>query len=203
MAWGTFTESDFLTLDGNYEFFIASSDAIVLALNPGESVTFRFHVDDVGTTDDVTVQVLQGHRISNGNGLDGATSASDVELDTAADGFSSDDDMNGTYIIMTSGDERGEGRLITDSVAADDGVNLSHALSGTPSASETYALYAFFETIAFDIDVTSGAPSDSVPHNAGVAVSAFNGQYVAVRAKSGSTDAHRIRLSYQVDGVSL
>ncbi len=102
---------------------------------------------------------------------------------------------------MTSGGEQGEGRLITDSVAADDGVNLSHALSGTPSAAETYDRYRF-SPFRITMDPQTTLTSDA-QNNAGITVHAANGQYVAVVARStGATDAHRIIMSYQVDGVS-
>lgn len=204
MAWGAMTESAFLTLDAAFEFLEASGGgtAIVLALNPGETATLNFNADAAGTTDDIEIEVLQGHLLSTGNGLDGATSASDLELDTAADAIATDDDLNGTYIIMTSGGEAGEGRLIIDSVAADDGVNLSHALSGTPSAAETYDRYRF-APYRFTMDPQTTISSDA-QNNAGITVDAANGQYVAVVARAtGATDAHRIQMSYQVDGASI
>lgn len=203
MAFSAVTQSDFLTLDADYEFLTASGAAIAIQLTPGESGTLLFSADAAGTTDDIEVEVLQGHRISAGNGLDGATSASDIELDTVADGFSTDDDLNGTFIVMTSGDEAGEGRLIVDSVAADDGVNLEHALSGTPSATETYDLYRLSTPAPHIIDMGS-AISDDAQHNLRVPVHAADGEWLLVRARAtGSTDAHRLRMSYQTDGVSI
>ena len=200
MAWSSLTQTDFLTLDANYEFFVASSNAVVVTTTTGYTYTFTFNVDSAGTTDDVEVQILVGQRVSTGNGLDGATSASDVEIDTGAEGFSTDDELNGLFLIMTNGDEQGEGRLITDSVAADDGVSLSHALSGTPSAGETYDLYRFSELTTLVIDASTTA-SDDVPRNAGVSVHSSMGQYIAIRARAtGATDAHRIKAAYQDDG---
>ncbi len=203
MAFGSFTESIFLTVDAAFEFLeTAAGTAIVLALNPRETVSILFNVDAAGTTDDLEIEILQGHRISTGNGLDGATGAADLELDTAADGFSTDDDMNGLYIVMTSGGESGEGRLIIDSVASDDGVVLSHDLSGTPSATETYDLYRF-APLRFTMDPQTTLSSDA-QNNTGITMSAVNGQFVAIVARStGATDAHRVQLSFQVDGVSV
>lgn len=205
MAWGTLLQSAFLTVDANYEFLEDGTDAIVLALNPREGGSVVFHYDAAGTTDDLEIQVLQGHRISTGNGLDGATAADDLELDTAADGFTTDDDMNGTYIIMTSGGEQGEGRQISDSVAADDGVNLTHALSGVPSAAETYDLYKFGYAVEMTLSPAALTSSDDDPlHSKPISFDARNGQYIAFRARaSGATDAHRVRASYQVDGVAV
>ncbi len=203
MVFGTFTESAFLTVDAAYEFFLEGSNALVLTLNPRETATFAFNVDAPGITDDLEIEVLQGHRISTGNGLDGSTSSSDLELDTAADGFATDDDMNGLFIVMTSGDEQGEGRLIVDSVAADDGVNLFAALSAAPSATETYDLYRLSAVYNFKIDPQTTI-TDDLPNNARVTVDAADGQFVLVRARAdGVTDAHRVQMSYQVDGVSI
>ena len=202
MAWGTFTKSDFLLVDDDFEFFVASGQAIVLALNPRETVSILFNVDAAGTTDDLEIEVMQGHRISDGNGLDGVTTSSDLELDTAADSFATDDDMNGLFIVMTSGDEAGEGKLIVDSVAADDGVNLENALSLAPAATETYALYRLSPLrVTMDPQTTL---TDNAQNNDSVTVHAVNGQYVLIRARAtGATDAHRVQLSYQRDGVSV
>jgi hypothetical protein len=201
MAWSAVSTTDFLTCDANFEFLVESGQAKIITLNPRETAQLVFNVDAAGVTDDLEIEILQGHRISNGSGLDGATSTSDVELNTSVDSFTTDDDMNGLYIIMTSGGEAGEGRLIVDSVAADDGVNLSHALSGTPSATETYALYRF-SPFRFTMDPQTTVDSDN-QNNAGITVHGANGEYVAVVARStGATDAHRVRMSYQLDGVS-
>ena len=125
-----------------------------------------------------------------------------MELNTASDSFATDDDMNGTFIVMTSGDEQGEGKLITDSVAADDGVVLENGLSAAPSASETYALYRL--GAVYNITLDSATPTDDIPHNARVTVDAVDGEWVLVRARrDGTTDAHRARVSYQRDGVSI
>ncbi len=70
MAWGTITESAYLTLDANFEFFTDGTDAIVLALNPRETASITFNVDAAGTTDDLEIEILQGHILSTGNGLD-------------------------------------------------------------------------------------------------------------------------------------
>lgn len=202
MAWGTFAESTFLTVGANFEFITDGTDAIVLALNPGETVTFYFNVDAAGTTDDLEIEILQGHRISTGNTLDGVTSTTDIELDTVADGFATDDDMNGLYIVLTSGARQGEGRLIVDSVAADDGVNLSHALSGAAAGGDSYDLYRL-SPYRFTVDPQTTVDSDN-QNNSGITADARNGQYVAVVARAtGATDAHRVQMSYQKDGVSL
>ena len=202
MAWGTATESAFLALTQNYEFIEdATPDAIVLTLNPRELVNLIFTCDHDGAgTDDIEIQILAGNQISTGNGLDGATSTSDVELDTAADGFSANGDMNGFYLVMTSGGERGEGRLIIASVAADDGVNLSHALSGTPSATETYDLYRF--DILQELTVDLADPAEGAPNNTGTIVTGY--QYVAAIARmDGATNTPKLKMTYHQDGVSV
>jgi len=202
MAFGTLTLSDFLTLDGSFEFFISSSDAIALQLTPRETASLEFNVDAVGTTDDVEIQIVQGHRVKNGLGLDGASSATSLDLNTASDPITTDDDLNGTFLVMTSGGEQGEGRLITDSVATGDVVTLDHALSGTPSAAETYARYRG-TTFRFIIDMSAAIAEDNT-HSDGITVDARDGEFVLIAARAtGATDAHRVRVSFQVDGVSI
>ena len=201
MAFGTFTELAYVTVDADFEAFQESGVAAVIVLNPRETVSLRFAVDADGTTDDIIIQVLQGHRINNGKDLASATDASNVELD-ATDGIAIDDDEIGTYFAMTSGGEAGELRLVTDSASSDDGIVLDHALSGTPSAAETYARYNL-KPFLIKMDLSAAVDEDNT-HNKGITVDAVNGQYVLVSVKAtGVTDAHRIRMSYQVDGVSI
>ncbi len=202
MAFGTRTDSDFLTVDANFEAFVEASDPLLITLNPRETVSITIHVDAAGVTDDLEIEILQGHQLSTGNTLDGATSTTDVELDTAADGFSTDDDMNGLYIaFITSGAGQGEVRLIVDSVAADDGVVLSHAMT-LASAGDPYALYKL-APFRFIMDPQTTIDSDN-QNNDSIAVDARNGRYVLISARAdGATDAHRARVSYQVDGVSI
>ncbi len=202
MAWGTRTDSDILTVDAAFEAFVEASDPLLITLNPRETVSITFHVDAAGTTDDLEIEILQGHQLSTGNTLDGTTSTTDVELDTAADGFSTDDDMNGLYIaFITSGAARGQVRLITDSVASDDGVVLSHAITAA-SAADPYALYKL-SPFRFVMDPQTTITSDA-QNNDSITVDARNGRYILVSARAdGGTDAHRVRVSYQVDGVSV
>lgn len=200
MAFEAFATSAILTVDDDFEFFTDGADAIVIQLTPGETGKLNFIVDAPGTTDDLEIEVVQGHRISNGNALDGATSASDLELDTAADGFATDDDMNGRFIVMTSGDEQGEGKLIIDSVAADDGVVLENALSGTPSATETYALYQA-DGFTFSMDPQTTI-TDDAQNNDGITIDYRSGEFVLVRARAtGGTDAHRVTMTHQTTGI--
>ena len=70
MAWGTLAESAWLACDADAEFFTDGTDAIVIALNPGESGTLTFNVDVAGTTDDLVIEVLQGHQIADSLALD-------------------------------------------------------------------------------------------------------------------------------------
>lgn len=200
MAWSSYAESAALTLDQDNEFFTDGTDAIVLALNPREIANLVFQCDFDGSgTDEVQIRILAGHRVSTGNGLDGTTSTTDYELDTAADGFSSDDELNGYWLIMTSGDEQGEGRMIVDSVAADDGVVFTHAFSAQSSAAETYDLYRFDVVAELIIDLAD--PAENVTNTASLQIQGY--PYVAaVAMMSGATDTPAVRMSYQTDGVS-
>lgn len=208
MTWGTLTESAFLSVDDDFEFFVdAVGDPLVIALNPGESASLAFNIDDAGSTDNLEIEIVQGHRVSSGNTLDAATGAGtalgEIQLDTAADGFSSDDDLNGMFLaFITSGTLRGQGKLITDSQASDDSVVVENAFSATPSAGDPYALYRA-APMRYGITLTAAA-SDEQQGNLRVTVYAEDGQYVLARARrTGTTDAHRVRMSYQVDGISV
>ena len=204
MAFAARVVSSFLTVGNNYEFIKDGADAFALQLTPRETVTLVFNFDAAGTTDDIEIEILQGHRESSGNTFDSVTDASNLELDTAADGFTNDDDMNGLFITITdaAAAERGEGKLITDSAAVDDGVVLATALSSAPSAAESYDLWRL--SAVWNFIMNTFTPTDDIPHNGRVTVDAADGEWVLVRARrDGVTDAHRVRFSYQRDGVSV
>ena len=203
MAWGTRTDSDILTVDADFEAFVEASDPLLITLNPREIVSITFHVDASDTTDDLEIEILQGHQLSTGNTLDGLTTTSDFELDTAADGFSTDDDMNGLYIaFITSGSSRGVVRLIIDSVASDDGVVPTHAVITTTAAGDPYALYKM-SAFRFIMDPQTTTSSDA-QNNDSITADARNGRYILIVARAdGATSTHRVRVSYQVDGVSV
>lgn len=199
MAFGTVTKASPLTLDGNFEFITDGTDAIAIQLAFGETVSFNFNVDAAGTTDNVEIEIIQGHRVATGLGLDGAASGTSLDLNTASDAIANDDDLNSTFLVMTSGGERGEGRTITNSVATGDTVTLDHALSGTPSASETYDRYVA-NPVKLTIDM-SAAVAENNMHSKRFVTSWSSGEWVLVRVRaSGATDAHRINMTYQKDG---
>lgn len=52
-----------------------------------------------------------------------------------------DDELNDRYLIMTSGDEAGEMRRISDFLSSTGEVTLAAALSGSPSATETFEIH--------------------------------------------------------------
>ena len=203
IAWGTWTEAEPLTVDANYEFMEESGGGTAIVPTPGafDFISFFFRVDHAGTpTDDVEIQIVGGHQVSTGNGLDSVTDASNLELDSAAETwFTADDDANGRHIIMTSGGEAGEGRLITDSAVADHGVVLDHALSGAPSTAETYDLYDF--AVAMALSIAIATPAEDEPNTASLQIRGF--PYVAVKVRaSGATDAHRVFMSYRLGTVT-
>lgn len=203
MAWGLLKETGFLTVDAKFEFFLdlsASTSAFLLDLNPRETATLVFRVDGAGTTDDIEIEVLQGHQISSGNTFDAVSAASNFQLDTAADGFGTDGDLDGAYIVFLQASAPGGGRLITSSSAADDSVEVSHSAPSV-AAGDAYALYNF-SPFRFLIDPDASAASDN-QNNDGITVHAANGRYVMVVGRAtGTTDAHRIKMTVQADGVS-
>ncbi len=201
MAWSTLVESAALTVDADYEAFLSSSDPIIISLNPRELLSLTFNIDSVGTTDDIEILVLGGHKVGADGDLDGFTSTTDLELETAVHPISADDEFNGYYLAMiTSGNARGDVRLITDSVAADDGVVLDHAQKGNAAAADPYQLYRLRKMTEFVIDGTTAIDEDN-PMNGGITV--IGVPYVIVMCRAaGATDAHLVYMSYQKDGVS-
>ncbi len=206
MGFGPVLESAFLTLTGNYEAFKLAADttAVVITLKSRETATIMANIDSGGTTDDIDFAIWQGHILDTGNALDGAAGAADVQLDTAADPIATDDDLNGTYIHFTESGaaEEGEVRLITDSVATADRALLSHDLSGTPSAAETYDRYAF-DHFPVVLDATTAIGNDN-PMSKGFTIHGADGEKVVIvaRTRGTPTDTHRMKISYQVDGVA-
>lgn len=59
---------------------------------------------------------------------------------SALAGFA-DDHFNGLTLEMTSGDEEGETKVISDFAGATGQITLAGALSGAPSAAETFSIY--------------------------------------------------------------
>ena len=201
MAWSTIVQSAALVVDADYEAFLSASDPIIISLNPRELLSLTFNIDSVGTTDDIEILVLGGHKVGADADLDGFTSTTDVELETAVHPIGADDEFNGYYLAMiTSGNARGDVRLITDSVAADDGVTLDHAQKGNAAAADPYRLYRLRKMAEFTLDATTAIDEDN-PMNGGILVQGVPEVIVMCR-RDGSTNAHLVYMSFEKDGVS-
>lgn len=200
MAWATFVSSELLTCDANFEAFDDGTNAIVITLNPHELLAMAFSIaSEVGETDDLEIQILGGSRITTGNGLDAVTSATVMDLDTAADS-EADDYYMGMYFLMTSGGEVADLREVSDYTNANDRITLARALSGTPSAAETYDIF-HMSAIAQFLVIAETVLTEDLPQNATITVSGY--EYIIARARAtGATDAHAALMTYQKDGVS-
>lgn len=200
MAWGTLVESATLTTDANFEAFNDGTNAIEIFLNPRERLSITVSIaSEVGEVDDLEVQVLGGHRITSGNGLDAVTSSTVLDLNTTADA-EADDYYMGMYFLMTTGGETADVREIVDFTSAADTVTLIRALSGTPTAAETYNIY-HMRALSNFVVIAETTLTEERPQNDGIVVTGV--PYVLVRARStGATDAHIALLSYRLDGVS-
>ncbi len=201
MARSSVVESELLTCDANFEAFADATKAIIISPSPRELVSFTFSIaSEVGEVDDLEIQILAGQLITTGNGLDAVTSATVMDLDTAADSEANDYYM-GMYFNMTTGGELKDVREIADYTNSDDRITLARALSGTPSAAETYDIYHMSVMSQFiiiaEIDLT-----EDLPQNARIDV--LGPAKLIARARStGGTDAHIALMSYQLDGVSV
>ena len=199
MAWSHVT-SAVLTCDANFEAFDDATNAIVLTPNPRELVNFTFSIaSEVGETDDLEIQILGGQRITTGNALDAVTSATVMDLDTAAD-TQADDYYMGMYFLMTSGGEVKDVREIVDYTNSNDRTTLVRALSGTPSATETYDIFNLSVASQFIITAETTLTED-LPQKGGVLVVGY--PFLIARARAtGGTNAHLALMSYSMDGVS-
>ncbi len=201
MARGTATTSIKLTCDANFEAFQASSGvAAIVQLNPRELATVHISLDAVGTTDNLSWQLLAGSKVGGAADYDAVASSTTVMvLETAVHPMTTDDEFAGMYHLNLQGAEAGEWRLIVDSTAAADGITLDHALSGTPSEAETYEIYRF-SVWDSGIIVPLTTPTIANPQN--VMTSIVGPDYFMVQVKSAATDAHIAYMTYQKDGVS-
>ena len=198
-------ETGYLTLGNDYEALKLTGGALaMITLDPRETGVIIIHADAVGTpSDDIDIVVLQGIQLKTGDTLD-AGAVGSADLDTVADAIAADDDLNGTYLAITSGNEEGTLRLITDSANANDRVTPSHNWGTGPTAGDSYERYALGYTHEVKLDLGGSATPDSDdPHHIALPVDAVDGRYVFIMARrDGTTDAHRVRAAYQTDGVN-
>lgn len=90
-------------------------------------------------TDFLSFYALYARTREHGGALASAASATSMTLDS--DASDEDDTYNGMLFRMTSGDEADEQRYITDYDGDTVTATLSAALSGTPSATETFVIF--------------------------------------------------------------
>ncbi len=205
MAWGAFLSSETLTVDGDFEAYQVAGGgaAVVIQLGPLETAVLNFNIASVvGEVDDLEIQILQGTRISSGNTYDAAGATTTVDIDTAAD-TQPDDYYIGMYHRPTTGGEIADVRLITDyDGTTNDRLTLDHAMVGSPSSGEGYEIFQM-HGISFIITAET-VPIDADPQNAKITVNGQAGEFVIARAKrTGTTDAHKTVMTYQLNGVSV
>lgn len=198
MAWGSVVLSALLTCDGNFEAFDDGSAAIVISLNPRELVSLNFSISSlIGEADDLEVQVLGGHRLFNDSVLGTITSDTIIDLaDSKADDF-----YVAKYFLMTTGGEIKDVREIVDYVNSTDAATLIRALSGTPTATETYDIFDL-DVLATFIITAETTPTEDTTQSRGVRITGV--PFVIARARAtGDTDAHIALMTYQKDQVSI
>lgn len=204
MAWNSPVTSTGMVPSSVYEFVeSAAGTALIVTLNPRELMNITITAQSPTTAEDIEWEILAGQRVSTDRQLDAGTSATILRINTAGDGKSVDDYWKSYYLVMTSGDESGEGRFITDFVASSDVVVLDHALSGTPSVTETYSLYAFDAiqsgTIVFN---STTGPTENNRHHVETVIVGY--QFVTVRARVSGTSVDKdLWVTHQTDGVSV
>ncbi len=121
-------------------------------------------------------------------------------LDTAADGGKGDNFYNGIFIhLLSSGAQ--EFRQIGTYLNTADQVNASHSFDSQPASGDLYDLYE-----AVTIPDAAGTITQSINAIEGAMLTDEFGtsgfRYLIPRAKSaGGTDAHKIVMTYSIDGV--
>ena len=202
MAWKTPVTSLAVTCDAAYECLLSAADTpIIIEADPREVAHFVFSIgSEVGETDTLDWQVLGGHRIIQGSALSDSTDASNIDLAVAD--AQADDYYMGMYLMMTSGGEQGELRLIGDYVNSTNLAILVTALSGTPSAGETYDIYHLSQVVDGSGSITSETTlTEALPQNAEFGASGYPVLIPRVKA-GGGTDAHLAYMTYALDGVA-
>ncbi len=123
-----------------------------------------------------------------------------VTIDVAAGDNEANDFYMGMHFLMTSGGELKDIREIADYVSSTDALTLLRALSGTPTAAETYDIFNMGEVDSGTITAETTLTED-LNQKALVAVSGY--PCLIARARStGSTDAHIALMTYTLDNVS-
>lgn len=204
MAWGTVVTSAELTCDANNDFLKASDGSILVAtLNPRELVEVVWNLISAGTTDDLDIEILGGVRLSTGTAQSGGSTSTIV---LASGETYADDELIGCFVFLSQGgDQEGEWGLITDYVSSTKVATVSTAngsgFTADPGAAtaNSYEIYKFAVIDSAQID--SAAIAVEQLHT--LAMQVIGVPYVAFRAgATGATDAHKVRVSYQKDGVS-
>lgn len=123
-------------------------------------------------------------------------------LNTTAD-TQADDYYNEMYIHITSGSANATFRKIADFANTGDVVRLQHSSDGVPAAADTYDIYHLSRVVDGSASVTTvaaTAPLEASPMNDEFGASGYPVLIPRARA-SGGTDAHKVIMSYTIDGV--
>ena len=126
----------------------------------------------------------------------------DLNLDTVRD-TQADDYYNEMYIVMTSGLAIEELRLIANFANSGDQAELLHSTVGLCAAGDTYDIYHLSRVVDGNASITTvvaTGPVEASPQNDEFGLSGYPVLIPRARA-SGGTDAHKIIMSYTVDGV--
>ncbi len=123
-------------------------------------------------------------------------------LDTAAD-TQADDYYNEMFIHITSGSANATFRQIGLFANSGDVARLLHSSDGVPAAADTYDIYALSQIVDAAASITTvakTAPVEATPMRAEFGVSGYPVLIPRCRA-SGGTDAHKVIMTYTIDGV--
>jgi len=191
------TVSAELTVNNTLDFLLDSAGNVMVAtLTPREilNVIFQVTVWAGIPTDNVICEVLTGMKMNSGTTQAGGSTTT-AKLAAGAGG--ANDVFNGDFIVFTSGSQKGKAGIITDFVYSTLIATFTPAMGAAPDAM-TYDIYKL-SSRQFTIPAAARGLEDI--GQSGIQI--LGPQYALFRASaSAATDAHKVRVAYQGDGVS-
>jgi len=208
MARLSFIKSEKLDLTAASLFFSDNAGSLinVVQLNSRELCVVQFAFEIVGTTDDITWEILSGTLISSGNTFDADSSdTTHADLDTVADGGALEDEFKGDYLVVTAGTAVNQARLITAfDTATNDRVTITPAWTADTDLGDTYDIYSLgiYQDGTMDVSILTATPTVDLFHRT-PPISVVGPEFLLFRAQGGATDAHNAWVLTQKDGVSV
>lgn len=205
MARDTVAISAVLSLTTSDQPFDDGTDVLVLPVGgiagARERILGNVNIETNGTTDDVTITVLAGYKVTSGT-ADAGSATNTLDLATAggtpiATADLTDDSLNDMYAIIDGGAAQGDFRKITDfDGTTNDRITVDSNWSTTTDNTSQYSIYSLAKVDGGVVDVSVDDPL-TFP------IDVEGPEVVVVLAKvGGSTDTVKASLTHEGDGVA-